>query len=219
MKFKNYIWDFDGTIADSYPHSCAVFMRVLEEEGMLGSLDGETIMRHMRVGFGDVCRFTGMSDEAYRRFCDRNLTVGEGEELPLAVPYPFARELLSAVVENGGRNYLYTHRDRRTTTFYLEKFGFAEFLSDVMDADDGYPSKPDPSAILALIERNSLVPDECIMIGDREIDGMSGKNAGIVGALVNYPPLLPDGCDPVAVSMLDYKAETLSEFAQMMGII
>ena len=33
---------------------------------------------------------------------------------------------------------------------------------------------------------NGLDPAETIMIGDREIDGKSGKNAGIAGALLSY---------------------------------
>ena len=56
------------------------------------------------------------------------------------------------------------------------------------------------------------------MVGDREIDGLSGRNAGIASALVNYAPSLPDGRDPAEVSVLDYKAKSLTEFARMMEI-
>ena len=56
------------------------------------------------------------------------------------------------------------------------------------------------------------------MVGDREIDGMSGKNAGIAGALVNYPPFLPDGTSPADATKMDYTAGSLTEFARIMGI-
>ena len=73
-------------------------------------------------------------------------------------------------------------------------------------------------AVLALIARNSLDPVDCVMVGDREIDGMSGKNAGIAGALVNYPPFLPDGTSPADATKMDYTAGSLTEFARIMGI-
>lgn len=219
MKYKNYIWDFDGTLADSYPHSFAALLRVLGEEGLLSeSVDREMVYRKMLVSFADMAEYLHLTPEVYDKFTALALTVGEGEIEPKAVPFGDAEAVLAAVVAQGGRNYIYTHRDR-TCDWYLEKFGLDKYFTDYMTAEENMPSKPDPTAILALMERNGLAPEESIMIGDREIDGMSGKNAGIAGALVNYPPHLPDGRSPADVSQLDYTAQSLTEFARMMGIM
>jgi phosphoglycolate phosphatase-like HAD superfamily hydrolase len=93
-----------------------------------------------------------------------------------------------------------------------------DLFADCLIAEEGFPSKPAPDAVLALIARNSLDPAECVMVGDREIDGMSGKNAGIAGALVNYPYALPDGTSPAAVTAMDFSARSLTEFAVLTGI-
>ena len=143
--------------------------------------------------------------------------MGEEEVFPRAVPFSDAADVLSAIVRAGGRNYLYTHRNR-TALGYLETYGLSGYFADAVTSEEGFPAKPAPDAVLALIARNELDPGECVMIGDREIDGMSGKNAGIAGALVNYPPALPDGTSPAAVTAMDFTASSLTEFAAQMGV-
>ncbi len=217
MKFNHFFWDFDGTIFDSYPHTMRCCWDALKEEGLADRFEYDMVLRHILVSFGDMKAYTGMSDEAYRRFVDRAHLLGDEEVEPKVVPFPDARDVLSAVVRNGGKNYLYTHRNV-TALRYLEAWGFTALFADFLTAEEGFPSKPAPDAVLALIARNGLDPAECVMVGDREIDGMSGKNAGIAGALVNYPPALPDGTSPAAVTAMDYVAPSLTDFAVLMGI-
>ena len=52
MKYKNYIWDFDGTLFDSYPHICECLLRILEREGVRENFDPEMVMRYLCVSYG-----------------------------------------------------------------------------------------------------------------------------------------------------------------------
>ena len=217
MRFRHFFWDFDGTLFDSYPHTLRCCWDVMTENGLADGWDKESVLRWLLVTFGAMKREVGMPDDAYADFLERAHRMGEQEIEPRVVPFPDARDVLSAVVKNGGRNYLYTHRNN-TALLYLESFGFTDLFADVVTAEEGFPSKPAPDAVLALIARNGLDPADCVMIGDREIDGMSGKNAGIAGALVNYPPALPHGTSPAAVTAMDFTAHSLTEFARMMDI-
>jgi len=217
MKFTHFFWDFDGTLFDSYPHTLRCCWDAMEEAGLTEGWDRESVLRWLLVTFGAMKREVGMPDDVYERFLERTHRMGEDEVEPRVVPFPDAREVLAAIVKNGGRNYLYTHRNE-TAMRYLEEAGFTELFADFVTAEEGFPSKPAPDAVLALIARNGLDPADCIMAGDREIDGMSGKNAGIAGALVNYPPALPDGTCPTAVTAMDYTASSLTEFARLMDI-
>lgn len=218
MLYKNYIWDFDGTIFDSYPHTCEVFWAVLGEEGKQEGITKDELMAHLLVSFGDARRFSGISDEGYDRFNEITHRVGNAETLPVVVPYPDCEKVLRAVIEAGGKNFVYTHRNT-TVLWYLWETGMLGYFDDVLVAEEKFPSKPAPDALLTLVRRNNLDVKTCIMIGDREIDGLSGKNAGMASALVNYPPALPDGSDPAEVSVLDYTAKSLTEFAEKMGIL
>ncbi|MBQ5355307.1 MAG: HAD-IA family hydrolase [Clostridia bacterium] len=217
MKYRHYFWDFDGTLFDSYPHTLRCCWDVMEENGLTDGWDRESVLRWLLVTFGDMKREVGMPDGVYASFLERAHRMGEDEIEPRVVPFPDAKAVLSAILRNGGRNYLYTHRNK-TALLYLESFGFTDLFTDVVTAEEGFPSKPAPDAVLALMERNGLDPETCIMVGDREIDGMSGKNAGIAGALVNYPPALPDGTSPAAVTAMDFTAESLTDFARIMEI-
>ena len=210
MKYKNFIWDFDGTLFDSYPHICACLLKVLEQEGIREKFEAEMVMRHLCVSFGDAKTYTGISDEAWRKFSVLHHLTGAEEEQPPVVPFADCEKVLRDIMAQGGRHFLYTHRNL-TALEYVRNFSMEDLFEDYVTSEDGFPAKPAPDAILAIMERNGLEPAETIMIGDREIDGRSGKNAGIAGALVNAYKSLPDGTDPYAVSQMDYVAENLSE--------
>ncbi len=181
MKYLHYIWDFDGTLFDSYPHIRACMEKVLEEENL--PYDSTELWRRLLVNFAEGRKYAGVSPEAYQRFLDYYHTMGADEIEPRVVPYEGLRDLLRAIVENGGRNYLYTHRNK-TSIGYLDQSGLTEFFADFVTSEEHFPAKPAPDAVLAILERNHLDPAECVMVGDRLIDGMSGINAGIAGVLI-----------------------------------
>lgn len=217
MRYKEYIWDFDGTLFDSYPHTCEVFWQVMGEEGLRDGHTKDEIMSYLLVSFSQAKKVSGMSDAAYDHFYEIVHYTGENEIMPPVVPFADCEKVLKAVVDAGGRNFLYTHRGA-TAKYFLDLHGYSKYFTDMLMAEEGFPLKPAPDALNALIERNNLRRADCVMIGDREIDGLAGHNAGIAGALVNYPEKLPDGSDPAEVSKLDFTAHTLTEIASILNV-
>jgi len=215
MKYKNYIWDFDGTLFDSYPHICECLLSILEKEGIREKFDAEMVMRHLCVSFGEAKSYSGLSAEAWQEFSVLHHLTGDMEAQPPIVPFADCEKVLREISAQGGKHFLYTHRNM-TALEHIRNFGMEDCFEDFVTSEDGFPGKPAPNAILAIMERNGLDPAETIMIGDREIDGKSGKNAGIAGALVNAYPYLPDGTRPIEVSQMDYVAENLSELWEML---
>ncbi len=181
MKYLHYIWDFDGTLFDSYPHIRACMEKVVAEESL--TCDSTELWRRLLVNFAEGRKYAGVSTEAYKRFLAYYHEMGENEIEPRVVPYEGLRDLLLAIVENGGKNYLYTHRNK-TALGYLDQSDLTDCFADFVTSEENFPAKPAPNAVLAILERNRLDPKECVMIGDRLIDGMSGINAGIAGALI-----------------------------------
>ena len=57
---------------------------------------------------------------------------------------------------------------------------------------DGYPLKPAPDALLAMMTRYGLQAADCVMVGDRDIDLDAGKNAGMAGILFDPDGFYPD---------------------------
>ena len=185
-KYRHYIWDFDGTLFDSYPHICYAFCRMMAEDGH--PVDAAEADRMLRRSFDHARLHFQMSDDLYRAF-----KVHQREDFdPPILPYPDCAQVLKALCDGGADHYIYTHRDHKSLCYYLEKHGFSHYFSGMITADDGFASKPAPDALLALMERYGLRREDCIMVGDREIDIGSGKAAGIAGCLFDERKLAPD---------------------------
>lgn len=181
MKYLHYLWDFDGTLFDSYPHVLASLQKVLAEENI--TCDSTELWRRLLVNYSEGRKYAGISMEAYQRFVDYQYIMDDNEIEPKVIPFDGMRDLLHDIVKNGGKNYLYTHRNK-TSLAFLDRFGMTEFFTDFVTSEEHFPNKPAPDAVLAIIERNHLDPAQCVMVGDRLIDGMSGINAGIAGVLI-----------------------------------
>ena len=67
-------------------------------------------------------------------------------------------------------------------------------FSGFITADMDFPRKPAPDAILYILNEYGLNPEKTVMVGDREIDVLSGKNAGIDGILFDPDHRVNETC-------------------------
>lgn len=174
---KNFIWDFDGMLFDSYPHITSAFLKMMSDYGM--SADYNEAKALFEINFSAAYEHYNTTEEQKTVF--RNYEHDFDFE-PLAVPFENTVYTLKKIVENGGRNYLYTHRGE-SVYYYLKKYGVYDLFSDYVTSENAFPQKPAPDAVEYIVRHNNLKKDETVMIGDREIDVMSGKNAGVFGCL------------------------------------
>ncbi len=173
LRIKNFIWDFDGMLFDTYPHTVAAFCEQQRRHGFLRD-ESEVYALfkiNLRVGF----RHYGLTEEEIREFYDIENDLSFE---PLGVPYPRIPEILRYVTANGGRNYLYTHRDR-VALKYLELYGLTPLFSGFVTGEDGFPFKPSPDALEHIVKEHGLIKNETVMLGDRDIDIGAGQNAGV----------------------------------------
>ncbi|HKC91564.1 MAG TPA: HAD-IA family hydrolase [Candidatus Limnocylindria bacterium] len=68
----------------------------------------------------------------------------------------------------------------------LAGLGMRDLFDEVIGSDGTYPRKPDPTALLALMERAGATPDRTLMIGDSKIDYDTAKGAAARCCLVGY---------------------------------
>ena len=174
---KNFIWDFDGTLFDTYTHTVTILHQLMKESGK--SCDYDILFSKSRRSLNEAREYCGATDEEWAEFYKRE---GVIETEPVAFAYEGAEEMLKAVKDNGGKNYIYTHRDA-VTFQYLKKQDWLKYFEDFVTAAQQFPHKPAPDAILHLTQKHNMNLSETIMIGDREIDVLSGKNAGIFACL------------------------------------
>ena len=193
MRFTHFFWDFDGTLFDTYPRINRAIQNTLKDLGR-------------EVSLSEIAPLSKVTlDHALKTLCPVGLeearalyALHAGEEGGGSMrPYPGVLRLLERVCASGGRNYLYTHRDRGSLDA-LDTWGMTLFFTDFMTSEiavaHGFPRKPAPDALLYLIKKHGLPPEQCVMVGDRDIDLDSGRNAGMACALFD-PDHYYDGYD------------------------
>lgn len=60
----------------------------------------------------------------------------------------------------------------------LAKHYFGDHISIACGGKDGVRTKPAPDTVIAVLNETSTKPDECIYVGDSDVDIQTAKNAG-----------------------------------------
>jgi len=79
-----------------------------------------------------------------------------------------------------------TSDDRAPTQAMIEAFDIEEFITTMVCADDGIPSKPSPDMALTICQRMKIDPSKVMVVGDTTADLKMGRAAGaglVVGVL------------------------------------
>lgn len=178
MKKKNFIWDFDGTILDTYPHSTTAAVKVLKRHGI--HADYDEVMSLLRNSFSSIIPRYNLTDEQFVEVMNEALVLWFE---PNPTVYEGIDEVLKTIVQKGGKNFIYTNRDK-TSKEYLEHFGLLSYFTDFVCNDtEGYAHKPSGESIHYLLNKYSISPDSAVMVGDRELDVLCGEKAGIASIL------------------------------------
>lgn len=175
MILTDFIWDFDGMLFDSYPHITEAFMQAYKRLHKQ-DIDRQQCYDLFKDSFRAAYEFYQPSEACKLLF----RAIESNTELqPPVLPYPGIPEVLKAVCEHGGRNYLNTHRDS-IALVYLAQYDLLQYFTDAVTSElNGIAHKPAPDTNLYLLKKYNLDPQTTVMIGDRDVDIDSGASAGI----------------------------------------
>ena len=189
LKYDHFIFDFDGTLSDSYPAFVKATRLIADKYGAKIT-DGEIyhmLKKHSTVYLFERLDLGERRDEAYKEFrvLSDELLRTEAEVMEGTV------ELLETIKQSGGKSYVYSHSGDVVMT-NSKRWGIDKYFTDYMLGDKTYPRKPAPDALLELVRRHSLDLSRSVMIGDRDIDVLAGRNAGMAGILIDDENFYPD---------------------------
>lgn len=174
--YKHIIWDFDGTLFDTYPVMAKVFKNELEQEGIEEPID--KILGYMKVSISHTIKHYKKLYDIDDDFIERYTQHRRIREMELCKPFDGIEEICRYISTTDRKNYLYTHRGESALEF-LKKYHIYEYFTDFITSQNGFLRKPSPEAINYLIDEYDIIQNEAIMIGDRDLDILSAKNAGI----------------------------------------
>ena len=174
------IWDFDGTLFDTYPLMADSLRRAMLEEGH--DVPVQDIRVRMAVTLGDAVahykRTLGITEATMERY--RRIMYGQGWRA--ARPFAGAEDVCARVCREGGHNHLCTHRGV-TARQYMEAWGLDRYFAVYVTDEDGLPRKPAPDMVRRVLEKTGRPANEFLMVGDRELDIRAAQAAGVRGCL------------------------------------
>ena len=197
-----YIWDLDGTLLDSYGvivssvlDACRSFGFYVEEEEAHRQVIHHSVTFYLQT----VADSQGLPfDALMARYSEIS-----GRRKDDIKVMSHAKEALAALMDQGALHFVYTHRGK-TTDAVLERLGLKDGFTEIVTSQYGFARKPDPDAILYLLQKYGLDPKSTYYVGDRTIDLNCAKNAGIRGILFlpEGSPCVPNGAESIIVHEL-----------------
>lgn len=186
-----YIFDLDGTLTDTM-ESIAYFcnlslnwcglpsLKTKDFQYMVG--DGRDVLIHKMLA-----RFNRDDEETFRRAAEKYDAEYKRDFMHLVKKYDGMEETLHILKDRGKRLCVLSNKPHDMTQAIVGTV-FPGVFDMVYGHRQGIAHKPDPEAVRLLLDEIVETPENCIFIGDTNVDIFTGKNAGIqtVGVLWGF---------------------------------
>lgn len=124
----------------------------------------------------EVMLAQGLSEKEAERVVQQGWCIPD--PVILAKPFTDIRALFASLHSKGIRIAIATADDRAPTQAMIEAFDIEEYITTMVCADDGIPSKPAPDMVLTLCERMKIDPAKTMVIGDTVSDLKMARASG-----------------------------------------
>ena len=178
---KACIFDLDGTLTDPIESLTYSVGETLKEMGLsaitkeqcqsfVGNGARVLLEKSIRAAgdFGGVRIHEAM--EIYGRIFDENCTYH-------VTPYEGIPKLLKELKNRGVKLAVLSNKPHPQTVKVAEEI-FGRDVFDVLQGQrEGIPRKPSPEGIYTILEKLGAATEECLYVGDSEVDIATGSNA------------------------------------------
>lgn len=174
------IFDLDGTLLNTLNDLAAAGNYALLQQGFPIH---ETEEYRYFVGNGipklieRICPLNS-TEEVLERTYSLFSEYYEQHKSDLTKPYCGIAELLSELKSRGVTAVCNTNKVHTFSAELLHSF-FGEDLAEIVGAGIGFPIKPDPKAVLYLVEKYAKEGKKPLYVGDSSVDMQTALNAGI----------------------------------------
>lgn len=187
MTVKNILLDLDGTLTDPKIgiHSCIRYAMEKMGQPLADDTDLDwTIGPPLKASFIQLLNSAedALAEQALAFYRERFSTIGLYEnEL-----YPHVIETLKALVERGYNLYLATAKPQVFAIRILEHFELLDYFTKPYGSELTGERTNKGDLIHYILQQEQLVPEHCIMVGDREYDILGARRNGIETIAVTY---------------------------------
>ena len=196
---KACIFDLDGTLTNTLESMTYSVNLTLEEMGLskitkdqcrLFVGNGARVLMEKSLkaaGDTDASRIEeGM--EIYGRIFDQNCTYH-------VTPYEGIPEMLKALKDKGIHLAVLSNKPDRQTVKVVKAIFGEELFDYAQGQKEGIRRKPEPDGVWYLMEQMHVSKEECLYIGDSEVDAATGRNVGVLWGFRDRKTLETAGAD------------------------
>ena len=207
---KAVLFDFDGTLGDSYAAISASVNHVRAAHG-LPPLEEAEVRRHVGRGPAYLLEHTvpgaDLSVDWPRYRAHHPSVLESGTRL-----LPGAAEAVAALKARGLTVGVCSNKPRAFTRRLLDYLGLAGQIDLVLGPEDVARPKPAPDMLLKALERLHLKPAEVLYVGDMTVDIETARAAGVRVWVV---PTGSDDLERLQAAHPDRLLRDLNELAEM----
>ena len=189
---KACIFDLDGTLTNTLESMTYSVNLTLEEMGLSKITKDQCrlfVGNGSRVLMDKSLKAAGDTDasrieegmEIYGRIFDQNCTYH-------VTPYEGIPEMLKALKDKGIQLAVLSNKPDRQTVKVVKAIFGEELFDYAQGQKEGIRRKPEPDGVWYLMEQMHVSKEECLYIGDSEVDAATGRNAGLktIGVLWGF---------------------------------
>ena len=179
---KIAVFDLDGTLVNSLTDLAQSVNKGLAKAGLeekpvenynhyVGNGREIMVKRAMGEYAGDENLFRVVMDtfnSEYKIHCNDNTTSYDG-----------CAELLEKLRKDGIMTAVLSNKPDEFVPEILKKVYPEHIFTEAWGKKPEYRIKPDNQALLAMLDKYGIKPDECIYIGDSDVDVQTAQNSGV----------------------------------------
>ncbi len=179
---KLCIFDLDGTLMDTLG-SIAYFVNYTMAELGLESIetekfkyfagDGRAELLHRSLAYNN-----SDTEECFLKACKIYDKAYEGNTMHLTKVFGGIKEELLKLKNSGRKIAVLSNKPHTVTQSVINKTFGEDFFDYVQGQTPNITMKPDPAGLTIIAQKFDIQPEECVMVGDTNVDMLTGKNAG-----------------------------------------
>ncbi|HBC44863.1 TPA: hypothetical protein DCZ81_01730 [Candidatus Collierbacteria bacterium] len=173
MRYKYFLFDWDGSLADTLPIWFEGFKKVFAKHGIV--VTNEIIAKEVIGDWQGPERLGVTNSEAFFEELEAEVF----DKLNAVKLNPGVLELLKRIKTDGGKIAVVTASRKRWVKTALRNNGLRDLVDVFLGKEDVEFVKPHPEAIEKALRLMGGKPEEALMVGDNGKDIVAGRRAEV----------------------------------------
>ncbi len=187
---RGCIFDLDGTLGDTRASLARSIGITLEKMGL------------PRISKEECVRFTGNGARYLLEQCLEASQAGSSSRIEEALgiyrevfdenctyeakPYEGIAGALNEMKSRGIQLCVLSNKPHRQVVKVIHAMFGEDLFTYIQGETEEIPRKPDPAGVYLALEKMHVQPEDCLYVGDSEVDAQTGRNAGLPVICVSW---------------------------------